>query len=82
MTEKFKNYNQKLICKGIIGDGCGGDRTFYIDNNTLYAYDDTTKTSLKLLGNLENIISIEKRKCIIYLTNSKNNILEFDLSTI
>jgi len=82
MTLGFKNVDKNLVCKGIIGDGCGADRVFFVKNNTLYAFDSITNSSLELLDGLKDIVSIEKKGCIIFLKDKQNNILEFDLSTI
>jgi hypothetical protein len=70
-----------LVCEGIIGDGCGGGRIFFIKEHSLCVYDPITKESITLLSDLEDIKEISKKGCIIYLVNSIQTEL-FDLSTI
>ena len=38
--------NSPLVCEGIIGDGCGGGRIFYIKDNILNVYDPQTKETI------------------------------------
>ena len=70
----------KLSCEGVVGDGCGGGRTFYIDGTTLFVYDPITKQSTPLLEGIKNAQSIEKEKCDITITTDKERIV-FNLST-
>jgi len=70
-----------LICEGIVGDGCGGGRLFMIENETLKAYDPTTKEYYTLLKNLHNVVSISKSACLITLV-CKDEKIEFDLSAL
>lgn len=78
MTAGF-NLDSPLVCEGIIGDGCGGGRIFYIDDFTLKAYDPLTKESITILTNIVEVISIKKTACIIFI-ECKNENIEFDLS--
>lgn len=73
--------NSPLICEGIIGDGCGGGRLFYIEDEILKTYDPQTKTSMTLLSSVKDAKSIQKKQCIIYIT-SPSKTIEFDLSLI
>ena len=70
-----------LSCEGIIGDGCGGGRIFFVENESLCVYDPTTKMSRILLESVGRVVEISKKACIIslYLANEK---IEFDLSTL
>jgi len=70
-----------LICEGLIGDGCGGGRIFFMQEDSLCVYDPITKDILVLLSSLENIEEISKKGCIISLRSSTKEVL-FDLSTI
>lgn len=70
-----------LACEGIIGDGCGGGRWFFVENETLFAYDETTKESLKLASHIKNAKKISKNRCIITIECEDENI-EFDLSKL
>ena len=68
-----------LVCEGIIGDGCGGGRIFYIQDATLFAFDPLSKQSISLLGNLPKLSAISKEGCIISMVSTEG-ILTFDLS--
>jgi len=70
-----------LVCEGIIGDGCGGGRIFFVEDEKLFAYDPTTKESIELLGDLKDAVSIRKNACIISIELVKETI-KFDLSTL
>jgi hypothetical protein len=70
-----------LVCEGIIGDGCGGGRIFFVKNESLCVYDPTTKMSMTLLDGVANIEKISKKSCIITLFLG-NETIEFDLSTL
>ena len=70
----------ELSCEGVIGDGCGGGRTFYIEDDKLNVFDPVTKTSLLLLDNVKNAVAIEKKGCDITITTTDGKIL-FNLST-
>lgn len=70
-----------LVCEGIVGDGCGGGRVFYVKEDKLFAYDPYAKTHRELLKNLLHVESISKKACIITLL-CKEGIKELDLSTI
>ncbi len=60
--------NSPLVCEGIIGDGCGGGRIFFIKDMTLFAYDPQSKTNKELLKGLEDIKAISKKGCIVTLS--------------
>jgi len=75
------NLNSKLVCEGIIGDGCGGGRIFYIKDGILKAYDKFTNTEITLLKDINNPISISKKGCIIFIECEKESI-RFDLSAL
>ena len=70
-----------LVCEGIIGDGCGGGRLFYIRDEKLIAYDPNTKIEIILLQNICKPISISKSACLIYVECEKEDI-KFDLSAL
>jgi hypothetical protein len=72
-------HGSSLRCKGIIGDGCGGDREFFIENEALFAYDPTTKTSILLASDIKNAINISKKGCDIFI-QTKTKKLIFNLS--
>ena len=73
--------NSPLVCEGIIGDGCGGGRLFYIQDDILKTYDPQTKASTTLLSSVKDAKSIQKKKCIIYIKCTSKTI-EFDLSLV
>jgi len=73
--------NSPLVCEGIIGDGCGGGRIFFIEDGLLQAYDPQSKNSIILLKNIKDAISISKKVCIISI-KCKSEIIKIDLSKI
>ena len=75
------NIDSKLICEGIIGDGCGGGHLFFVKDEILFAYDLQTKETIKLLQDIKNAQSISKKACVISI-KCKNNIIKFDLSSL
>ena len=70
-----------LVCEGIVGDGCGGGRLFFVEDETLKAYDFVTKEKFTLLTNILNAESISKDACIITVVCEKKEI-KFDLSAL
>ncbi|EDZ62229.1 hypothetical protein SMGD1_0613 [Sulfurimonas gotlandica GD1] len=80
MTHGF-DLNDPLICEGIIGDGCGGGRLFMVEQNTLKAYDPTTKESHVLLEDIVKPLSISKSVCIVTVV-CEDETIEFDLSAM
>ena len=70
----------KLSVEGKIGDGCGGGRIFYIENETLYAFDPITKNSIALLQGIKDAYSIQKSGCVIMIQTKDGEVL-FNLST-
>ena len=80
MMDGFDRDNP-LVCEGIIGDGCGGGRIFFIQNATLFAHDPMTKEQILLLKNINMPIKLSKKKCIITIKCEKETI-SFDLSKI
>ena len=75
------NIDSSLICEGIVGDGCGGGRLFMVENETLKAYDPTTKESFILLKDIPNVVSISKLACIITIV-CRDKEIKFDLSAL
>ena len=72
--------NSPLVCEGIIGDGCGGGRIFFVEDEKLQVYDPTTKESMVLLESLKDVKSISKSGCTISIKQHYKTI-EFNLST-
>lgn len=70
-----------LICEGIIGDGCGGDKIFFIEADSLKVYDKNTKESIILLDDIKNAKKIYKKACIIFI-ECESELVKFDLSLI
>lgn len=70
-----------LVCEGVIGDGCGGGRIFYIEEQRLYAYDPLTKSSLEIATGIFNADSLSKKGCIITILCAERT-LKIDLSQI
>ncbi len=71
----------KLKVEGIIGDGCGGGRWFFVDDEKLKVYDPTTKDSMVLLSGVKNAKAISKKSCIITIECEDEQIV-FDLSSL
>lgn len=80
MTDSF-DLNDPLVCEGIVGDGCGGGRIFFIKDETLYAHDPLSKENRELLKDIKDAKSISKRGCIITVECQEQKI-EFDLSKV
>ncbi|OHE06278.1 MAG: thiamine biosynthesis protein ThiF [Sulfurimonas sp. RIFCSPLOWO2_12_FULL_34_6] len=70
-----------LVCEGIIGDGCGGGRLFFIEDETLKAYDPQSKEVINLLSDIKDAKKISKKGCIITIECQKDSI-KLDLSQI
>jgi len=70
-----------LVCEGIIGDGCGGGRLFFIEDETLKAYDPQSKEVINLLSDIKDAKKISKKGCIITIECQKESI-KLDLSQI
>ena len=70
-----------LVCEGIVGDGCGGGRLFFIKDETLYAHDPLSKENRELLKNIKKAKNISKSGCIITIECQEQKI-EFDLSKV
>jgi hypothetical protein len=79
MTHGFDLENP-LVCEGIVGDGCGGGRIFYIDESALYAYDPAVEESMLLLENLQNAQKLSKDGCLLTILLD-DAVMEFDLSS-
>jgi len=79
MSEENIDRNSPLVCEGIVGDGCGGGRLFYIKESRLFAHDPMTKSDILLLENLQNAIRVEKNGCIITIEFQEKR-LYYDLS--
>ncbi len=70
----------KLRCIGIPGDGCGGGREFFIENETLYVYDPFTRETTILLENIQSAKKLSKNGCKLTIETTQGKIV-FDLST-
>ncbi|MGE4419627.1 MAG: thiamine biosynthesis protein ThiF [Sulfurimonas sp.] len=70
-----------LVCEGIIGDGCGGGRLFFIEDETLKAYDPQSKEVINLLADIKDAKKVTKKGCIITIECEKN-LVKFDLSSM
>lgn len=70
-----------LVCEGIVGDGCGGGRLFFIEDNKLKAYDSTTQDSLVLLDEIKDAKELSKDGCLLFIDTNKKRVI-FDLSLL
>lgn len=73
--------NSPLVCEGVIGDGCGGGRIFFVEDQKLQVYDPFTKESRVLLNELHSVTRISKSGCVITI-EEETKTTEFDLSTL
>lgn len=79
MIHGFKN--SPLACEGIVGDGCGGGRWFFVEDETLKAYDPQTKEVMNLLADIKDAKEVSKKGCIITIKCEKE-LVKFDLSSM
>jgi len=79
MVHGFKN--NPLACEGIVGDGCGGGRWFFIEDETLKAYDPQSKEVMNLLADIKDAKEVSKSGCIITIKCEKE-LIKFDLSSL
>ena len=79
MIHGFKN--SPLACEGIIGDGCGGGRWFFVEKEILKAYDPQTKEVMNLLADIKDAKEVSKKGCIITIKCEKE-LVKFDLSSM
>lgn len=70
-----------LVCEGIVGDGCGGGRIFFIKDETLFANDPQTNENILLLESVKSAKSISKKACIVSI-ECEREVIEFDLSSM
>lgn len=70
-----------LVCEGIVGDGCGGDRIFFFEDDSLKVYDKNSKENFTLLEDINNAKKIYKEACIIFI-ECENELVKFDLSSM
>ncbi len=68
-----------LVCEGIIGDGCGGGRLFFVEEENLQVYDPITKERMTLLEGITDAKELSKKACVLTVT-CDNTIIQFDLS--
>ncbi len=80
MTHGF-DMNSPLVCEGIVGDGCGGGRIFFVEDETLFVYDPLTQERMVLLSEIKDVHKISKKACIITLI-TEDGFIEFDLSAL
>jgi len=80
MTHGF-DLNSALVCEGIVGDGCGGGRIFFVEEERLFAYDPLTQERIELLSDIKDAKSIAKKGCHITIQTACEQII-FDLSQL
>lgn len=71
--------NNPLACEGIVGDGCGGGRWFFVQDEKLFAYDPMSGEKLLLLEGVIGAISILKSACLLTI-KLDDGTLVFDIS--
>ena len=70
-----------LVCEGIVGDGCGGGRIFFVEDSTLMVYDPQTQEAIPLLDGIKQAKKIYKKACTITI-ECEDKSIEFDLSAM
>lgn len=70
-----------LQVEGIVGDGCGGGRIFYIEGERLLAYDPVSNESMELCRGIHMPKAISKKGCVVRVA-CENEIVEFELSSL
>jgi len=80
MTHGF-DLSDPLVCEGIVGDGCGGGRIFFVEDKKLKVYDPLTQEKMVLLDDVGSVVKIRKEACIIFL-ESDSCLEKFDLSAL
>lgn len=68
-----------LVCEGVIGDGCGGGRIFFVEDEALQVYDPITKERMSLLEGVSAAKELSKKACILTII-CQDKIVKFDLS--
>lgn len=81
VLRKSFDLDNPLVCEGIIGDGCGGGRIFFIEENFLKAYDPQSNSEIILLQDVLNARVLSKSGCKIFIESQSEQIL-FDLSSM
>ena len=77
MIAGFKN--NPLACEGIVGDGCGGGRWFFVQDEKLFAYDPMSQEKILLLESVVGAVGISKSACLITIKLKKDEMV-FDVS--
>lgn len=80
MTHGF-DLSSPLVCEGIIGDGCGGSRIFYVKDNLLNAYDPISGETIILYEQLSNVKKLSKIGCILSI-ECVDEKLQFDIASL
>lgn len=75
------NLDSPLVCEGIIGDGCGGGRIFFVEDKILQVYDPITKERMTLLEGIVDAKELSKKACVLTVT-CEGEIVKFDLSAL
>jgi len=70
-----------LVCEGIVGDGCGGGRIFFVKDDTLFVHDPLTSSDTLLLKGISNAKTLQKKACRLYLECEDGDIV-FDISLL
>jgi hypothetical protein len=69
-----------LVCEGVVGDGCGGGRIFFVKDAKLWVFDPVTKEEHLLFESATGVVRIFKKGCSVFL-QKEGQFLEFDLQT-
>jgi len=80
MTHGF-DLSSPLVCEGIVGDGCGGGRIFYVKDNLLNAYDPISGENIILYEKLSKVKKLSKTGCILSI-ECVDVKLKFDIASL
>ena len=80
MTHGF-NLSDPLVCEGVVGDGCGGGRIFFMQEDMLQVFDPVTGEKIVLLENIQDAKILTKNGCVVTI-KTKNTIIKYNLSTM
>lgn len=80
-SQAVKRIRQTPHCYGVIGDGCGGGRLFYIKREQLFAFDTYAKSELLLKSGIKGAKKISKSGCLLFIETDKG-VLEVDLQAL
>lgn len=80
-SEAVKRLSKLPHCHGVIGDGCGGDRIFYIKNEQLFAFENYTQREILLQKGFKGAKKITKEGCLLFI-ECHGGVVKVDLQAL